>query len=75
MENFRNSPESQNEQQSKRSKIETCQLTTFGEIHDYVPEDMFSKSIFETKIPLNKGRIFCRLTRSKSVENEEFWFE
>ena len=87
MENFRHSPESQNEQQSKRSKIETCQLTTFGEIHDYVPEDMFSKSIFETKIPLNKDgackflnleraeEYFCRLARSKSIEYEEFWFE
>ena len=54
IENFRHNPENQNEQDFEQPKIETCQLTTFSELQDYVPGDMFLKAIFEAKIPLNK---------------------
>ena len=38
MEKFKHSSENQNEQDFEQPKIETYQLTTFGELQDYVPE-------------------------------------
>ena len=75
MENFRHSPENQNEQDFKQPKIETYQLTTFGEIQDYAPEDMFSKAIFETKIPLNEdGDCWAYTCRFLNLERAEEYF-
>lgn len=75
MENFRHSPEDSIEQEYRKLKIETYQLTTFDEIQDYAPEDMFSKAIFEAVIPVNEdGDCWIYTCKFLNIERAEEYF-